>query len=740
MKRAEAKTEFLELLRTDRKAARKCVKGKECGGRCIPQNWNCRLKGEGDTPPTRGGRVARTPETEAALKSFKKKQQNKAFTSGLKNLAVLAGGATAGVALASKGESASSVSKTASTAGGLITAFNPAMTMPVALAAAGASMGAYGFQARQKSLQAKATKVSIGRLTTIKKGIDTRIGKKENERKIYESDVDKANAVIQGLKTKTNKKGQYTDQEKRVAFAKLKVATNRLSVVDGQLTGLYSTSKRLGLEILQKNKGLPGRTSQIQQTMNIMRRGSEATRRTRSERLANRRNIGLTGSGKPGPKKNKTPWNLQSQNLDHRDDAASGRAGKKCGGSHISAAKKCLKGVGQAGDALKTVAALSGVAVLSAGAAAAVDDVVRVRSRQFGEPNFKQFTGSIGDVEKFQQAGGKQLAAGAFGSTKMVNLEGKNYVLKEPKQPDKKTRKAMAVGLDDKATKNLYRAQGRMTNSEVANTQMAASLGLAPKVVAANKNGMVSEVAKGKPAKKLNEAQAKELHNNLAKLHRAGIAHNDLKPDNFFVDKSNKIQFIDFGLSQKSATAVGREWYRAMNPESPNPLLKATGTATGSFNLRRFNEAGYKNAERSLRRVIGGDVTEERIIKAGQDPAVARRIQAVVNNYYAGRYNPRSRKDSDRTDSVVYRGETFSGYNKPKRTPNHPTKSHAVLAREKGRVKLIRFGQQGVKGSPKKKGESASYAARRRSFKARHAKNIAKGKMSAAYWANRSKW
>lgn len=84
--------------------------------------------------------------------------------------------------------------------------------------------------------------------------------------------------------------------------------------------------------------------------------------------------------------------------------------------------------------------------------------------------------------------------------------------------------------------------------------------------------------------------------------------------------------------------------------------------------------------------------------------------------------------------------ETFSGYNKPKRTPSHPKKSHAVLAKEGGKEKLIRFGQQGVSGSPKKKGESAAYANRRESFKARHSKNIAKGKMSAAYWADKVKW
>ena len=82
-----------------------------------------------------------------------------------------------------------------------------------------------------------------------------------------------------------------------------------------------------------------------------------------------------------------------------------------------------------------------------------------------------------------------------------------------------------------------------------------------------------------------------------------------------------------------------------------------------------------------------------------------------------------------------------AGYNKPKRTPNHPTKSHVVVAKEGTKTKLIRFGQQGVRTAGKpKKGESARQKARRKSFKARHAKNIKKGKMSAAYWANRVKW
>ena len=81
-----------------------------------------------------------------------------------------------------------------------------------------------------------------------------------------------------------------------------------------------------------------------------------------------------------------------------------------------------------------------------------------------------------------------------------------------------------------------------------------------------------------------------------------------------------------------------------------------------------------------------------------------------------------------------------SGYNKPKRTPNHPTKSHIVVAKEGDQVKTIRFGQQGADTKPPRKGESAADKAKRASFKARNAKNIAKGKMSAAYWADHTKW
>lgn len=89
---------------------------------------------------------------------------------------------------------------------------------------------------------------------------------------------------------------------------------------------------------------------------------------------------------------------------------------------------------------------------------------------------------------------------------------------------------------------------------------------------------------------------------------------------------------------------------------------------------------------------------------------------------------------------MIKRGkEEFAGYNKPKKTPSHPTKSHAVLAKDGDTVKLIRFGQQGVSGAGANPSTSADKA-RQKSFKARHAKNISKGKMSAAFWSDREKW
>mgnify|MGYP003148727248 FL=1 len=99
------------------------------------------------------------------------------------------------------------------------------------------------------------------------------------------------------------------------------------------------------------------------------------------------------------------------------------------------------------------------------------------------------------------------------------------------------------------------------------------------------------------------------------------------------------------------------------------------------------------------------------------------------------------KKDKFARQKATMRRLKLQGFNKPKKTPNHPTKSHVVMAKDGDKTRLIRFGQQGAKTAGKpKKGESEKMKQKRASFKARHAKNIAKGKMSGAYWADRVKW
>lgn len=102
-----------------------------------------------------------------------------------------------------------------------------------------------------------------------------------------------------------------------------------------------------------------------------------------------------------------------------------------------------------------------------------------------------------------------------------------------------------------------------------------------------------------------------------------------------------------------------------------------------------------------------------------------------------------TKTEAPKKDSIDFYKKKYgvSGFNSPKRTPNHPTKSHIVVVKVGDSIRVIRFGQQGVSGEGKaKKDDSEKEKNRRKSFKARHAKNIQKGKMSAAYWADKVKW
>ena len=114
-------------------------------------------------------------------------------------------------------------------------------------------------------------------------------------------------------------------------------------------------------------------------------------------------------------------------------------------------------------------------------------------------------------------------------------------------------------------------------------------------------------------------------------------------------------------------------------------------------------------------------------------------IRETKTHKFARTKNGKNKKDKEKIMAITYRGEKFSGYNKPKRTPKHPTKSHAVLAKEGSKVKLIRFGQQGVSGAGKNP-KSAKDKARENHLRLDMQRTLKKGKMSAAYWANKTKW
>lgn len=170
---------------------------------------------------------------------------------------------------------------------------------------------------------------------------------------------------------------------------------------------------------------------------------------------------------------------------------------------------------------------------------------------------------------------------------------------------------------------------------------------------------------------------------------------------------------------------------------SGRQIAKAAATAAlvagGAVALRQASQAGLGKTT-ATQGAKGPWVASKGRRMSSAEVAALRRMRERGQ----GKYGTFPRRSTG--DEVEQRGETFAGYNKPKRTPSHPTKSHAVLAKQGDKVKLIRFGQQGVAGSPARRGETEADKTRRASFKARHAKNIAKGKMSAAFWANREKW
>tara|TARA_R100001443_G_scaffold19696_1_gene31481 strand:- start:2215 stop:2745 length:531 start_codon:yes stop_codon:yes gene_type:complete len=159
------------------------------------------------------------------------------------------------------------------------------------------------------------------------------------------------------------------------------------------------------------------------------------------------------------------------------------------------------------------------------------------------------------------------------------------------------------------------------------------------------------------------------------------------------------------------------------------------GTKSG----KKSSETGERYLPKKAREALSDSEYAATTAKKRKDKAAGRQHSKQPDKIADKTKRYRSKKGGKADGRLKRAG--VSGYNKPKRTPNHPTKSHIVVAKSGSTIKTIRFGQQGAKTAGKPKaGESSKMKKKRKSFKARHAKNIAKGVLSAAYWANKVKW
>lgn len=664
-KRTDEKELYLAALRGDVKAQRACTeKGKACGGRCIPKHWNCRIKGEGETPPTRGNAVQLSAEQKERIQKVRSRRRTRRALTAIGGAAAV-GAAVAGAAaygaknpakarrLANKlgGGGASEALGVASALGG-----------PAAAGVAGvANLGVAGFQvgARIGAGAAQRTRaIRTYRSLLRKKVVLTRqVQRLERQTSYFEGFVRRAEANLsakkavreaatEGIKrvgqiqsgysatnaprsiaqtNKTRKQNAVrSGKDLRAANQRLNDHTKKLNAHLAEVAkakkSLNATSWKLG----KIKTGLESASNPIRNTL------ASSLNASRSSFRAGRRQVSgfIRYQGRRGPKADPRSWQ-ERFGLDEAE-----REDKKCGNSGIPANAKCTKK-----NTARAIAKAAAGAALVVGGAAALKNRRRIRSkfRKTGLTSYQKE-----QLKKMREKGtGKY---GALGSRKT----GLSF------RPD-----------------NDQRDDVVFTNKEL--------------------HARVKAEAKRKfkvyPSAYANAWMVKEY-----KKRGGGFRNDDLKK--WFNEKWVRMSAKGEILGECGDRDKGEGKPRCL------PLAKARA-------LSKKERAKTVRAKRKA------------------DPKKNRSGDAkMVPN----------------TFDVEYRGEEFSGYNKPKRTPNHPEKSHAVLAKEGDQIKLIRFGQQGVTGSPPKKNESASHKARRRSFKARHAKNIAKGKMSAAYWANRSKW
>jgi hypothetical protein len=376
----------------------------------------------------------------------------------------------------------------------------------------------------------------------------------------------------------------------------------------------------------------------------------------------------------------------------------------KCGKGSISPGEKCHKGkateVEEPTKAPRRIKASTVVKAVGLGALAVSvgASLVQIRNmrlaydEKFGGTNrFEAFNEEFGDpktiFQNFRSAKGKEAAPSMFSNVRIGHVDGKHVVIKqigkspleETFGPGQATMMQSQGVIGEQAAQNIRFAQKHLTRNEVDNARIAGELGFGPKVVAANKNTLVADLADGRPLitqnfaaravrrdplvgvkpKKLigvlQRAKSRGLDldtvnkqrvlASLAKMHTAGIAHNDLHLNNIFISKKGA-QFIDYGLSERGGTAVAAEFVRMMNPPRAG-LQQAAGMG---FNLKSLDPRGFAQTERAIKQAIGkrlGSVTSTDIRRAAEkNPALDGQLQSIIDAYYAGLTSSKKRHDA----------------------------------------------------------------------------------------------
>ena len=728
-KRTDEKALYLAALRGDAKAQRTCTeKGKLCGGRCIPKSWNCRIKGEGDTPPTRGNKVQLSAEQIQKVRQARRAGRTRAF-----GLAAAGAGALGAIAFLSAKNPQKSrrlfkkgpMLGQALGVGGVVPGptRRAAVFGNVGLAGAhiaGAAGANYGQNIRGRKVYANYLK-RVEAVDTKLKSLDGRHTKLQE--KVLNAKQAEDAAKIAATRLGTNKYGRNNAtrsiaQQDRVRKQNLKSARKRHEKAQRELNGFY---RETGYSSLVKEK--IRLTKAATKVKNILL-GPYNTKGVvggvlNDYRLAYNKGYAFTRRQLRGlnpfpQKRGPKPGTHFARRSSLIQDADNDRLDKKCGKSGIPDNWKCTKAVqvvaeNKAAVAVGAVYAGAAGVALGAGLLASRNARIRGKLKFGGDDRITPFTGNIGDADgvlkNFQpkQKGNESV----FGDVQIGKSGEKNIVVKRISGNKNKISPLLdpvAIMkkqklIDDKVESNLIKQRNNLMENEVTIAQAAGEIGFGPKVVAAKKNTLIMEVAEGNvlmnkyanagplgpriTAKELDNSDKKAVLASMAKMHTAGIAHNDMHLGNTFIGSEKGAQFIDFGTSQRGGGPVAMEFVRQMNP----PRFGETWFQGNGYNLKTLDPKGYAQAEQQIKSIIGkrvGKLRDNDIAKAVQkNPALESQLQDAVDNYYRG--------------LVSSRGDS-SGKNK--------FGPSSYVQRELGRMRARGTGRYGALARPRRTGPS----------------------------------